>query len=67
MTCDHKNNRVFTKRVFGNLSEHYCVQCLKCGAVVKYNGKLWLKSEDMPQNVSIRLFDESLNGKGNNE
>lgn len=64
MICDHKNNRVFTKRIFGNMSEHYCVQCLKCGSVVKHNGKLWLKHEDIPHGYAIHPFDEILNKNG---
>lgn len=62
--CDHIGHRVFRKRVFGNLTEHYCVQCLKCGRVVKHNNKLWLKLEDIPPQAKISLFDELLLEKG---
>lgn len=64
MTCDHINNRVFTKRIFGNMSEHYCTQCLNCGSVVKYKGKLWLKLSDIPEGKTVYPFDEILNNKG---
>lgn len=64
MSCNHIGHRVYTKRVFSNLTEHFCVQCLNCGAVVKTNGKSWLKLEDIPQNTNVRLFDEVLNEKG---
>ena len=48
MECKHIGHRVFTKRLFQNLTTHYCVQCLNCGQIVKHNNKLWLKLEDIP-------------------
>ena len=56
--CQHIGHRVYTKRIFQNLTTHYCVQCLNCGQVVKQNNKLWLKLDDIPPNVTIRPFDE---------
>jgi len=58
--CDHIGHRVFAYRIFGNLTEHYCVQCLNCGKPVKYNNKQWLKREDIPPNKTIYPFDEFL-------
>ena len=58
--CQHIGHRVYTKRIFQNLTTHYCVQCLNCGQVVKQNNKLWLKLDDIPPNVTIRPFDEFL-------
>lgn len=58
--CDHIGHRVFAFRIFGDLSRHYCVQCLKCGQPVKYNNKQWLKLEDIPPNKKIHLFDDLL-------
>lgn len=58
--CQHIGHRVYTKRIFQNLTTHYCVQCLNCGQVVKQNNKLWLKLDEIPPNVNIRPFDEFL-------
>lgn len=60
MECNHTGHRVFTKRLFQNLTTHYCVQCLNCGQVVKHNNKLWLKLEDIPPTKTIYNFDEFL-------
>lgn len=58
--CQHIGYRVYTKRVFQNLTTHYCVQCLNCGHIVKQNNKLWLKLDDIPSSAIIRPFDEFL-------
>ena len=62
--CDHIGHRVYTVRIFQNLTEHFCIQCLKCGAIVRQNNKLWLKAEDIPQDKAIHVFDEVLYEKG---
>ena len=48
MTCDHEKSKVFALKTFSNNTQHICIQCLKCGSTVKYNGKTWLKPEDVP-------------------
>lgn len=58
--CNHIGSRVYTKRIFQNLTTHYCVQCLKCGQIVRKNNKLWLKIEDIPPTKTIHIFDEFL-------
>ena len=60
MECNHTGHRVFTRRLFQNLTTHYCVQCLNCGQIVKHNNKLWLKFEDIPPTKTIYNFDEFL-------
>lgn len=66
MECKHIGHRVFTKRLFQDLTTHYCVQCLNCGQIVKHNNKLWLKLEDIPPTKTIYNFDELLLESGGN-
>lgn len=59
MTCDHVGHRVYAIKIFSNLTEHYCVQCTKCLAIVHQDGRAWIKREEIPAGKSIRPFIET--------
>lgn len=58
--CDHVNSKVYAKRYFSNNTEHYCIQCIKCGAIVIKDGKPHIKKSEIPPNKKIREFDVAL-------
>ncbi len=59
MKCLH-NTKNYTYRTFSNKTQHICIQCADCGAIIRDGNKLWLKPEDIPQEADVIEFNEKL-------
>jgi len=57
--CDHFDSMRYARRVFANGTVHYCIQCKKCGQVVKHsrhNNRPYIKHSEIPTGYQIHEF-----------
>lgn len=57
--CGHVGHLVYARRVFANGTNHICVQCLKCLAVVKmpeHGYRPWIRLEEVPEGMAVHAF-----------